>query len=170
MHRARAWRLTCEVRAGAVGSQVPAIRVRCVTLKQTLVIGLHFGDVEHSRVMVQPLHIDLFAVHPLSINGVGVVRLSCANDADLPVRCRWQIHGPLKVLHGPLFIAGHVAPDGHVRTLCPDQRSTLHRHHPLSHGNTGYTWERWKKGKEVERMEKGERQENMGYKTAPLNI
>ena len=136
-----AQRLTCEVCACTVGSQVAAVSVGCVTLKQTLVISLHFGDVEHGRVTAHPLHIDLFAVHPLSVNSVGVVRLSRANDADLPVGCRWQIHGPLKVLHGPLFVAGHVAPDGHMRTLRPDQRSTLHRHHPLSHGDTGYTEE-----------------------------
>lgn len=168
--RVRVQRLTREVGACAVGSQVAAVSVGCITLKQTLVTGLHFSDVEHGRVTAQPLHVDLFAVHPLSVNGVGIARLSRADDADLPVGCGRQVYGPLEVLHGPLFVAGHVAPDGHVRTLGPDQRSTLHRHHPLSHGNTGYTGERWQTGKEGERMEKRERQENTGYKTAPLNI
>lgn len=151
---ARAWRLACEVCTRAVGSQVPAISVGCVTLKQPLVIGLHLGDVEHGRVTAQPLHVDLFAVHPLSVNGVGIVGLSRANDADLPVGCRGQIHGPLEVLHSPLFVAGHIAPDGHVGALGPDQRSALYRHHSLSHGNTAYKQEGWQEEKEVERMGK----------------
>lgn len=171
----RAWRLTSEVGACAVGSQVPAICVGCVTLEQTLVLRLHFGDVEHSWVTAQPLHIDLFAVHSLGVNSVGIVRLSRANDADLPVG-RWrQVHGPLKVLLHPLFVARHVAPDGHMRALGPYQRPTLHRYHSLSHGNIGYRqalrWERWRERGErgPERMgwrPERERRENMGYKTA----
>lgn len=81
-----AWRLTSEVSACTVGSQVPPVRVGCVALKQALVPGLHLGDVQHGRVAAQPLHIDLFAIHPLGIDGVGIVGLSRADDADLPVR------------------------------------------------------------------------------------
>lgn len=79
------WRLTGEIGACAVGTQVPPVRVGCVALKQTLVLGQHFGDVEHSRVAGQPLHIDLLVVHPLAVQGVGIVWLRRANDADLPV-------------------------------------------------------------------------------------
>lgn len=149
-----AWRLTGEVCACTVGSKVSSVCVGCVTLKQTLVLGLHFGDVEHSRVAAQPLHVDLFAIHPLGIDGVGIVWLSCAYYADFPVWCWCQVHGPLKVLLHALFVAGHVAPDGHVGALGPYQRSTLHCYHPLSHGNTGckWTWENRERKREERKI------------------
>lgn len=68
-----ALRLTSEVGACTIDSQVPPICVGCVTLKQPLVVGLHFGDVKHSRVTAQPLHKDFFIVHPLGIDSIGIV-------------------------------------------------------------------------------------------------
>lgn len=128
-------KLTGEVGACAVGPQVAAVRVGRVALKQALVLGLHFGDVQHGRVPVQPLNVDLPVVHPLSVQGVGVVGLRRAHDADFAVWRRRQVHGPLKVLLHALLVARHIAPDGHVGTLGPDQGSALHRHHPLGHGD-----------------------------------
>lgn len=77
--------LTGEVGACTVGSKVTTVCIGGVTLKQTLVCGLHLGDVEHGRVAAQPLHVDLFVIDPCGVEGVGVVLLSRAHDADLPV-------------------------------------------------------------------------------------
>lgn len=157
--------LTGEVGASAVGSQIVAISVGGVTLEQALVPGLHFGDVEHGWVTAQALHVDLFTVHPLGVHSVGIVWLSRAHDADLPIWYRCQIHGPLEVLFHPLLVSRHVAPDGHVGALSPYERSTLHRHHSLSLGQSSFT----PTTKQWEKRER-EKKESIGYKLQFKNL
>lgn len=124
-------RLTGEVGTGAVGAQVAAVCVWGVALVHALVGGLQLGDMQHDRVSAQPLDVDLLAVHTLGVQGVGVAVLGRAHDTDLSIGSGVKVHGPLKVLLHSFLVAGHITPDGDVRSFCSNQGPWLNCDLPL---------------------------------------
>lgn len=128
----RVWRrLTGEVGTGAVDAQVAAVSVWGVALVHALVGGLQLGNVQHNRVSAQPLDVDFLAVDTLGVQGIGVVVLGRAHDTDLSIGSCVQVHGPLKVLFHSFLVAGHITPDGDVRSFRSNQRPRLNCDLPL---------------------------------------
>lgn len=87
---------------------------------------------QQDRVALEPLHIDVPALHPLRIHCVREAGVPGANDLDFSGwRCR-QVDRPLEMLLRGSPVAGYLAADADRVTFSSKQRSFLNSYFSLA--------------------------------------
>ena len=87
---------------------------------------------QQDRVTLQPLYVDLLALHPLGIHCVREAGILGTDDLDFLGRGAWQVNRPLEILRGRTLMTTYGAPDADRVTFGSVQRAFLNFYFPLA--------------------------------------
>lgn len=134
---------TSQLHLGTVVAQVLRIRGGGVALIKARVLGLQASNLEHHRISLQALHLQVTRCHTRPKDSIGELAILGADNAQGRSWGLWSVHEPLEVLLGRALIVTHVAGDRDSGASHPVKRSPGDMHLPgVAPGSCGVKAER----------------------------